>query len=216
MTASEALHSIPFWQLHPGIMSLTISTIFTIAVIVTTYKDFKGDDDKIEWKDFIGFNAFIYTVSLMLLFIALSVGGIMKGLSETQKANLLRTPVEQLQVNKTQLIGATSSGFTKSEISGGMFYLSGNTSDTTSYRYVTSSDKGYQVTTLSDHYGDINPNDVYVKQVQNKAQLVVVKQRFKNKQVRNLIDSYTKNDSEWTTYTFEVPNPKILNSFNFK
>lgn len=215
MTANEALRSIPFWQVHPGIVSLIVATIITIVISIKAYKEFKYDDE-MGWKDFVGLNIFIYTISFILLFIGITISGGLKGLNETQKANLLRTPVEQLSVNKTQLIGATSSGFTKSEISGSMFYLSGNTSDTTSYRYVTNSDKGYQIATLSDHYGDINPNDVYVKQVQNKAQLVVVKQRFKNKDVRSLIDSYTKNDSEWTTYTFEVPNPKILNSFNFK
>lgn len=215
MTANEALHSIPFWQVHPGTVSLIVATIITIVISIKAYKEFK-DEDEIEWKDFIGFNTFIYTASLFLIFIFISVGGSTKGLSESQKASLLSTPVEQVKIDKTELIGASSSGFAKSEISGGMFYLSGNTSDTTSYRYVTNSDKGYQVTTLSDHYGDINPNNIYINQVQDKAQLVVVKQRFKNKQVRELIDRYTKKDSEWTTYTFEVPNPKILNSFKFK
>lgn len=215
MTANEALKSIPFWQAHPFITALIISVVIIVPILIHEYKKYGREDE-----NFAGENVLVSMLTFFIVFtvifnIVLFSGGA-KGLNETQKANLLRTPVEQLSVNKTQLIGATSSGFTKSKISGSMFYLSGNTSDTTSYRYVTNSDKGYQIATLSDHYGDINPNDVYVRQVQNKAQLVVVKQRFKNKDVRSLIDSYTKNDSEWTTYTFEVPNPKILNSFNFK
>ena len=211
MTANQALQGIPFWQIHPDLTSLIIVGIVTVLLVILFLI-----------QGVYGLELVIIFISGMALFVIvdviMSAACDIHGLNQSRINRLLETPVEQTKVTKTELVGASSEGFARTDIHGNLFYIAGSTQDTTSYRYVTKSTNGYQVMTLSDQYGKINPANVYIKDIPKpqQAQLVVRTQCFKNKDVRHLLEMYSKNDSKWTTYTFEVPNPKILNSFNFK
>lgn len=226
MSAEQALQTIPAWQLHPYLTALIYVVIIMILVLLIIsmylFSPFSKEKPSEVWKillsDTIPFLVIIGLFSLVLSGVGLDLVSHIVKLNDEQTSKLLQTPVDDIKTTRVDLVGASSEGFSQLNIHGNAFYISGKTSDTTSYRYVTSSSKGYQVNTLSDHYGKINPNDIYIKQTTegSKPQLVIVKHRFKDKQVRYMLDGYTTYYGEWTTYTFEVPNPKVITSFNFK
>lgn len=220
MSAEQALQELPFIIVHPY-WSTLITSIFAYLILIGVLfivNKLLHNNESIEHTRFNIFDVvvtifmaiIIYSVSLFLVVVSATI---ISHRYTDQISNLRQAPVKTLSTKKTAIIGARSQGYSDITIQG-LFYVSGNSKDTTSYRYVTKNTKGYQVHTLTDVYGDINPNDIFIKQA-DKPQLVVTKHEYANKDVRRVLTNFSQYKDTWTTYTFEVPNPKVISDFNF-
>ena len=99
-----------------------------------------------------------------------------------------------------------------------MFYVSGSSTDTTSYRFVIKDSSGnYQIRTIKDMFGNVNKNDIYINQSKdNKPHLQVDTHKYADKRMADLIDNNSDYSSTWKTYTFYVPDNSITPTFSFK
>lgn len=158
-------------------------------------------------------------VVVACLFLPLSILMVVFSQSPTDKQIKLlqQAPVRTISIKTYDLVSAQSAGFVQTTVNGGAWSISGTTNDATSYRYIVKSGDSYQVKTLHDQFGDVNANDVYVKQEPGRknAQLVVETKEYEDPQVRRLID-HTSWASKWQTYTFKVGEDSINTKSEFK
>jgi len=209
MSVEEVLHSLPFWANHPFIVFGGIGII--VFVILLLVGNIMLD------LEFFFFPFALFFTIILTLVLSFFVSMVWFPLTQKNISNLRGTPVRILKTERVNLVGATSEGFSDTTISGSRFYISGSTSDTTSFRYVVKNNGSYQIKTLGDTYGSVSPNKVYIRDdTTHKPQLIIVTRQYTDKRVRKILDSNTNYSTKWNTYTFQVPNPNIISNFNFK
>lgn len=218
--------SSSYWHRFDSAQLFAYSTIgFIIFAIIfyslaKAYLEYKHDI-WIEASEGIGL--FMVVISTIITFglITLTADGLLHGLT-TQPSDKTIALLSQAHTtvddrDTVELVGASSAGYNKTDVSGGLFYVSGSTTDTSTFRYVVQTNGLYQVKTLSDTYGDVNSNDVYINQSNKvKPSLVVEKKHYTNPKIAKLVKSLPDHSSSWTTYTFNVPENSVAKSFNFK
>jgi len=212
MTIDEFMNTLPFVYTH-GVL------IFTVMFIVTSVTILVFDIDIIEdLGDFVGsvlVSAFIGIVISVFITVIWSLA---TPITSSQIAYARGTQTKVIKTKSYNLSGATSNGFTDQEIQGNIFYVSGSSTDTTSYRFVIKDNSGnYQIRTLKDMFGKVNKNDIYINQSKdNKPHLQVDTHKYIDKRMAELINHNSDYSSKWKTYTFYVPDNSITSQFSFK
>lgn len=212
MTIDEFMHTLPLIYTH-GVF------IFTVIFIVASVTILVFDVDIIEdLGDFVGsvlVSAFIGIVISVFITVIWSLA---TPITSSQIAYARGTQTKVTGTKSYDLSGATSNGFTDQEIQGNIFYVSGSSTDTTSYRFVIRDNLGnYQIRTIKDMFGNINKNDIYINQSKdNKPHLQVDTHKYTDKRMAELIDNNSDYSSTWKTYTFYVPDNSITSTFSFK
>lgn len=212
MSETQALSHLSWVQIHPlatiigvAIISLTILSLITIPL-----------DKKFKFNSRTSLaTAFVLAVVWVVIMIITSYAVVP---SKTQIDILRQSPVSVTSTETVQLVSAQSAAYSKMDINHSTFYLNANSSDTTSYRYFVKTTNGdYQVKTLSDSYGNVNSNDVYIHQQNNKPSTLVIKHlQYSNKTVRDILSTFSFWSPKWSTYTFNVPENSITKTSNFK
>lgn len=212
MTIDEFMHTLPLIYTH-GVF------IFTVIFIVASVTILVFDVDIIEdLGDFVGsvlVSAFIGIVISVFITVIWSFA---TPITSSQIAYARGTQTKVTQTKSYDLSGATSNGFTDQEIQGSVFYVSGSSTDTTSYRFVIKDNSGnYQIRTIKDMFGNVNKDDIYINQSKdNKPHLQVDTHKYTDKRMAELIDNNSDYSSTWKTYTFYVPDNSITSTFSFK
>lgn len=212
MTETQALSHLSWVQIHPlaTIIGVAIGTLTLLSLLtIPLEKKFK----------------FSFQTSLAVAAMLAVVWGVIVVItsyavvpSKTQIDILRQSPVSVTSTETVQLVSAQSAAYSKIDVHDSPFYLDANSSDTTSYRYFVKTANGdYQVKTLSDSYGDVNPNDVYIHQQNNKPSTLVIKHlQYSNKNVRDILSTFSASSPKWSTYTFNVPENSITKTSDFK
>lgn len=210
MRSQEILNQMPFILVHP-VISVIILGLITFLGCMTL--DFVK---KMESKN--GSSSGSTTLGLIacVMFFGGSIGtmttvyGPHLFLSNTSKnrdrINLLRqAPVETTKTQTFDLVSTQFAGFANA------------TGDVTSYRYIVKNGNTNQVKKLHDQFGEVNANDVSIKQEpgRKQTQLVVESKQYKDPEIRRLI-SITTWSPEWQTYTFKVGDGAISTTTSFK
>lgn len=212
MTIDEFMHTLPFVYTHIGLISIAIFIFASIIMLVLGVDDVFDLGDfvvAILWSAFVGLGISMF-ITLILLFLT--------PITSSQIDYARGTQTKVIQTKSYDLSGATSNGFTDQEIQGNVFYISGSSTDTTSYRFVIKENSGnYQIRTIKDMFGKVNKNDIYINQSKdNKPHLQVDTHKYTDKRMAELIDNNSDYSSTWKTYTFYVPDNSITSTFSFK
>ena len=214
MTTNEVLNHVPFIYAHQvGIITILFILSFVAFFVYMLLS-------------VLGTNPWMIVLNLILsLLESLIVVTLVFGLL-TVVFPLKHSVLEQVQNTETRVVstksyalsGASSDGFSDTEVNGNLFYVSGTTTDTTSYRFVLKGNNGnYQVKTLTDMFGKVNKNDVFINESKdNKPHLQVDTREYTNKRIASIIDLNSDYASKWKTYTFYVPEHSIIQKFSFK
>lgn len=212
MTIDEFMHTLPFIYTHVGLVFMVIFIISSIILLVFSLGDVYDLGDFV-WavlgSAFIGIIISIF-ITVVWMFAT--------PVTNSQLDYARGTQTKVIKTKSYDLSGATSNGFTDQTIQGNIFYVSGSSTDTTSYRFVIKDNSGnYQIRTLKDMFGKINKNDIYINQSKdNKPHLQVDTHKYVDKRMAELIDNNGDYSSTWKTYTFYVPDNSITNKFSFK
>lgn len=212
MTVDEFMHTLPLIYTHGDLIVTILFIAFSLIVLVINSLEL---DDLYDFGISVVLSAFIG--GIITLFISAAWNAITP--VTTSQVNYARgTQTKVISTKSYDLSGATSSGFTDQSIQGNVFYVSGSSTDTTSYRFVIKDSSGnYQIRTLKDMFGDINKNDIYINQSKdNKPHLQVDTHKYTDKRMAKLIDDNSSYSSKWKTYTFYVPDNSITSKFSFK
>lgn len=212
MTIDEFMHTLPFIYTHGFLIFTAIAIV--VSIIILSF----NMEDVFDLGDFVGavlVSAFIGLVISMFITVIWSV---VTPITGGQIDYARGTPTKVTQTKSYDLSGATSNGFTDQEIQGNVFYVSGSSTDTTSYRFVIKDNSGnYQIRTIKDMFGNVNKNDIYINQSKNnKPHLQVDTHKYIDKRMAELIDNNSDYSSKWKTYTFYVPDNSITSKFSFK
>lgn len=212
MTIDEFMHTLPFIYTHGFLIFTAIAIV--VSIIILSF----NMEDVFDLGDFVGavlVSAFIGLVISMFITVIWSV---VTPITGGQIDYARGTPTKVTQTKSYDLSGATSNGFTDQEIQGNVFYVSGSSTDTTSYRFVIKDNSGnYQIRTIKDMFGNVNKNDIYINQSKNnKPHLQVDTHKYVDKRMADLIDNNSNYSSTWKTYTFYVPDNSITSTFSFK
>ena len=215
MSESQALSHLSWFQIHP-ILSQVLAFIILIIIIITISTKIDKRINPQEDLFTTSFTTGITTVVFAVIFIIVTNFTIPPS---KQQINALRqSPVSTTSTQTVPLVSAQSAAYSKLDVHNSTFYLDANSSDTTSYRYFVKTANGdYQVKTLSDSYGNVNSNDVYIHQQNNKPSTLVIKHlQYSNKTVRYILSTYSNWSPKWSTYTFNVPENSITKTSDFK
>lgn len=212
MTIDEFMHTLPFIYTH-GVFIFTV--VFIISSIIILLFNM---EDVFDLGDFVGsvlVSAFIGIVISVFITVIWSLA---TPITSSQIAYARGTQTKVTGTKSYDLSGATSNGFTDQELQGNVFYVSGSSTDTTSYRFVIKDNSGnYQIRTLKDMFGNVNKKDIYINQSKdNKPHLQVDTHKYVDKRMADLIDNNSDYSSTWKTYTFYVPDNSITSTFSFK
>lgn len=212
MTIDEFMHTLPFIYTHIGLVFMVIFILSSIILLVFSLGDVYDLGDFV-WAVLV--SAFIGIV--ISIFITV-VWMFATPITNSQLDYARGTQTKVIKTKSYDLSGATSNGFTDQTIQGNIFYVSGSSTDTTSYRFVIKDNSGnYQIRTLKDMFGKINKNDIYINQSKdNKPHLQVDTHKYTDKRMAELIDNNSDYSSTWKTYTFYVPDNSITSTFSFK
>lgn len=212
MTINEFMHTLPFIYTHVDIVFMVIFIIVSIIMLVYSLVDENDLGDTILFA--IGS---VLTGAMIAVFITI-VWMFVTPVTSSQIDYARGTQTKVIKSKSYDLSGATSNGFTDQEIQGNIFYVSGSSTNTTSYRFVIKDSSGnYQIRTLKDMFGKVNKNDIYINQSRNnKPHLQVDTHKYVDKRMAELIDTNSNYSSTWKTYTFYVPDNSITNRFSFK
>lgn len=212
MTIDEFMHTLPFVYTHIGLVFMVIFILSSIILLVFSLGDVYDLGDFV-WAVLV--SAFIGIV--ISIFITV-VWMFATPITNSQLDYARGTQTKVTQTKSYDLSGATSNGFTDQELNGSVFYVSGSSTDTTSYRFVIKDNSGnYQIRTIKDMFGKVNKNDIYINQSKdNKPHLQVDTHKYTDKRMADLIDNNSDYSSTWKTYTFYVPDNSITSTFSFK
>lgn len=212
MTINEFMHTLPFIYTHVDIVFMVIFIIVSIIMLVYSL------DDENDLGDTIFFAIGSVLMGAMIAVFITIVWMFVTPVTSSQVDYARGTQTKVIKSKSYDLSGATSNGFTDQEIQGNIFYVSGSSTDTTSYRFVIKDNSGnYQIRTLKDMFGKVNKNDIYINQSKNnKPHLQVDTHKYVDKRMAELIDTNSNYSSTWKTYTFYVPDNSITNRFSFK
>ena len=207
MSTDKILSQLPFYIVHP-FMSFLASMIIMMVCIAL------ADAALSKKKVVLGFILGFLSMGGFLFAIAIATG---VGLTNDDITLIRKAPVEVTKTQTIDLVSASSAGFAKTSADGSIWSISATTADTTSYRYIVKNGDSYQVKTLHDQFGDVNPNDVSIKQEpgRKQTQLVVESKRYSDSRIRALL-SKTSWSPEWQTYTFKVGDGAISTKNSFK
>lgn len=212
MTIDEFMHTLPFIYTH-GVFIFTVMFIITSIIILV----FSVDDiyDLESFVEAILGSAFIGIIVSMFIIVLWTMA---TPVTNSQIDYARGTQTKVISTKSYDLSGATSNGFTDQEIQGNILYVSGSSTDTTSYRFIIKDNSGnYQIRTLKDMFGKVNKNDIYINQSKdNKPHLQVDTHKYIDKRMAELIDNNSDYSSKWKTYTFYVPDNSITSKFSFK
>jgi len=212
MTIDEFMHTLPFVYTHIGLISIAVFIFASIIILLFNMEDVFDLGDFV-WEAlvsaFVGLVISVF-ITLILLFLT--------PITSSQIDYARGTQTKVTSTKSYDLSGATSNGFTDQEIQGNVFYVSGSSTDTTSYRFVIKDNSGnYQIRTIKDMFGNVNKNDIYINQSKdNKPHLQVDTHKYADKRMADLIDNNSDYSSTWKTYTFYVPDNSITSTFSFK
>lgn len=212
MSSQEIINQLPFFLSHPII---TIVICFMVGAIAALLLDLTVNDKISKGQDVIGVLSGLVMIGSIVGLIVVLVAPEML---TTRQINLIReAPIEVTKTQTIDLVSARSAGFADTTVNGGMWSISGTTNDTTSYRYIIKNGDSYQIKTLHDQFGDVNTNDVSIKQESGRkqAQLVVENKQYKDNNIRRLI-SMTSWSPKWQTFTFKVGDGAISSNSDFK
>lgn len=240
ITSQEALSHISWIKFHPYLTVAIIVAAIVLFMIISTYHDelkaiLTGSSEititprKVMSEIF--FTAVAYVVAYIiigLIFSAVYVSTPLGNLSKTQINYLLDAP----RVTKTQtinLVGVNTSGTIDFSMSGRRYYVSANSTDSTSYSYIQDLGNGrYRQTTLTDAFGkaNIDPHNIFVQESNDAKQpkLVVSTESFKSDKVAEMYahreptgeDESKLDHGVVTTYTFYVPKGTVKQSSSIK
>lgn len=212
MTIDEFMHTLPFVYTHIGLISIAVFIFASIIILLFNMEDVFDLGDFV-WEAlvsaFVGLVISVF-ITLILLFLT--------PITSSQIDYARGTQTKVTGTKSYDLSGATSNGFTDQETQGSVFYVSGSSTDTTSYRFVIKDNSGnYQIRTIKDMFGNVNKNDIYINQSKgNKPHLQVDTHKYADKRMADLIDNNSDYSSTWKTYTFYVPDNSITSTFSFK
>lgn len=212
MTVDEFMHTLPFIYTHGGLIFTAIVIVVSIILLLFSVEDIFDLGDFV-WAVLV--SAFIGAVISVFITVTWSL---VTPITSSQIDYARGTPTKVTQTKSYDLSGATSNGFTDQELQGSVFYVSGSSTDTTSYRFVIKDSSGnYQIRTIKDMFGNVNKNDIYINQSKdNKPHLQVDTHKYADKRMADLIDNNSDYSSTWKTYTFYVPDNSITPTFSFK
>lgn len=219
MTSQEILNQMPFILVHPLIFAIISGCIMFLGGMIADFvMRTESKNGSSSGLIAISIVACIMIVGGFIGAIAAVTGPDLMLSNNRDRINLLRqAPIEVTKTQTINLVSARSAGFANTTVDGNVWSISGTTGDTTSYRYIVKNGNTYQVKTLHDQFGDVNANDVSIKQEpgRKQAQLVVESKRYKDPEIRRLI-SMTTWSPEWQTYTFKVGDGAISTTTSFK
>lgn len=212
MTINEFMHTLPFIHTHVVLVFIVMFIIASMVILVSNL----GDTDDLGDFVFLVFGSAFLGIVLSLLITI--VWMFVTPITSSQIEYARGTQTKVTSTKSYDLSGATSNGFTDQEMQGNIFYVSGSSTDTTSYRFVIKDNSGnYQIRTLKDMFGNINKGHIYINQSKNnKPHLQVDTHKYVDKRMADLIDNNSHYSSTWKTYTFYVPDNSITNKFSFK
>lgn len=212
MTINEFMNTLPLIYTHGVLIFTVMFIVASVTILVFSV------DDIDDLGDFVGAvlgSAFIGIIVSMFIIVLWTMA---TPVTNSQIDYARGTQTKVISSKSYDLSGATSNGFTDQEIQGNIFYVSGSSTDTTSYRFVIKDSSGnYQIRTLKDMFGKVNKNDIYINQSKNnKPHLQVDTHKYVDKRMAELIDNNSDYSSKWKTYTFYVPDNSITSQFSFK
>lgn len=212
MTIDEFTHTLPLIYTH-GVLIFTVMFIVASVTILVFSLDDVYDLGDFVWAVLV--SAFMGVVISVFITIIWSLA---TPITSSQIVYARGTQTKVTGTKSYDLSGATSNGFTDQETQGSVFYVSGSSTDTTSYRFVIKDNSGnYQIRTIKDMFGNVNKNDIYINQSKgNKPHLQVDTHKYADKRMADLIDNNSDYSSTWKTYTFYVPDNSITSTFSFK
>lgn len=109
---------------------------------------------------------------------------------------------------------------TSQKTSGELVFFIGriSTDSETDYRYVVSTEQGYQLRTLSKQVDNFNEKDVYVKESNDtKPSLMIEKQSYEDERFNSIFGEYFlfSGSTFKDRYTFTVPVGTVKTEFNY-
>ena len=212
MTIDEFMHTLPLIYTHGVLIFTVLFIVASVTILVFSL------DDVYDLGDFVwAVLGSAFTGIIISVFITV-IWSLATPITSSQIAYARGTQTKVTGTKSYDLSGATSNGFTDQEIQGNIFYVSGSSTDTTSYRFVIKDNSGnYQIRTIKDMFGNVNKNDIYINQSKdNKPHLQVDTHKYTDKRMAELIDNNSDYSSTWKTYTFYVPDNSITSTFSFK
>lgn len=240
ITSQEALSHISWIKFHPYLTILLIAAAIVLVMMIATYYNelkavFQNATEinitSRKVMNEIGFIVLMYVIAVFfigLIFSAAYLSTPLGNLSKTQINYLLDAP----RVTKTQtinLVGVNTSGTIDFSMSGRRYYVSANSTDSTSYSYIQDLGNGrYRQTTLTDAFGkaNIDPHNIFVQESNDAKQpkLVVSTESFKSDKVAEMYahreptgeDESKLDHGVVTTYTFYVPKGTVKQSSSIK
>lgn len=212
MTIDEFMHTLPFIYTHGVFIFTVMFIVSSVTILVFNLNDIY------ELGDFVGAVLGSAFIGIIISIFITVIWSFATPITNSQLDYARGTQTKVTKTKSYDLSGATSNGFTDQTIQGNIFYVSGSSTDTTSYRFVIKDNSGnYQIRTLKDMFGKINKNDIYINQSKdNKPHLQVDTHKYVDKRMAELIDNNGDYSSTWKTYTFYVPDNSITNKFSFK
>lgn len=212
MTINEFMHTLPFIYTHVDLVFMVTFILASIIILVFSLGDIY------DLGDFVGAGLGSVFIGIVISLLITIVWMFVTPITSSQVDYARGTQTKVIKSKSYDLSGATSNGFTDQEIQGNIFYVSGSSTDTTSYRFVIKDNSGnYQIRTLKDMFGKVNKNNIYINQSRNnKPHLQVDTHKYVDKRMAELIDTNSNYSSTWKTYTFYVPDNSITSKFSFK
>lgn len=215
MSEAQALSHLNWLQIHP-ILSLTIALVLLIfTILIVSYTIDKKVNPRTDLFGLAATTSVTTVVSTIISMIGLNT--ILT--PSTEQINILRqSPISTISTQTVPLVSAQSASYSQINVHSSRYYLDANSNDTTSYRYFVKTNNGdYQIKTLSDTYGNVNSNDVYIHQQKNNdSSLVITTKQYTSPKVRLILNMYTAWSTKWNTYTFNVPENSINRTSDFK